>query len=345
MKLEKSMTQVVGANGRTVVLEGSLTRMVPPVAPREAFVAAFESLRRLAKVAPPGAWVVAVVDAMRRPMGAIMVRPGGVCVLGRHTECDLEIELPDIALRHLALHVSLAARDGASTMRAWDLHTDFRFATEDGVEAAAASADGPMFLGLGMFRILCLPAAPLGHTPADAAELAWEVLAPRVHIDALRASDPATASPRAEAPLEVEPTESRVHLARRSVITRLPEAVGATIGSPPASTPPADALATLIVQSAQGSDELHVTPEMLRRGILIGRYQRCLNAIDADISLSRVHVLIALHGDVPWIIDTASTNGTISDGLRLQAAPLAGPQIFLLGHETLLAWRPITSAA
>ena len=321
-------------NYRTVVADSSLSRQVRPPAAQGAFAGSFAHLVRLAEVAPTGSWLIAAMSPSGQPVGPVLVRPQSICVAGRHSEVDLELPVPDIALRHVAFHVSAVHDDAATSLRVWDLHTDFRFTTEDGAETAAVSADGPTFLALGMYRIIAMPVATVIALPQGDAEAAWSALPPRTVRDLDDSSD---SELRPGGIAEPEVTAERDHFAMGSTVTRLRGAL--TPADIPLPSP--DAVANLVLQTPHGTDTLAVTGAMLDRGILIGRYSRCSNRRNDDEALSRVHALIARHGDQIFLIDTASTNGTFLDGRRIRAHKLKNRfTLFALGTRSALAWQP-----
>ncbi len=109
---------------------------------------------------------------------------------------------------------------------------------------------------------------------------------------------------------------------------------------PDASDP---ARGELRVVSPSGSVALGLGAEAARRGVLLGRYERCDTAglpVLVDHGLSRVHLLVLEIDGALYGIDTASTNGSWSGQERAGCLPLrAGAPVSLAGKATV-EWRP-----
>jgi hypothetical protein len=102
----------------------------------------------------------------------------------------------------------------------------------------------------------------------------------------------------------------------------------------------------LVIDSRARSETLRVGREALRRGLLVGRYERCHASAIADERVSRVHLMVIELGERVCAIDLASSNGSyaVEDG---QATPLSaalvgdGQAIALGGTNTVVAWRAV----
>ncbi|HEY3357069.1 MAG TPA: FHA domain-containing protein, partial [Polyangia bacterium] len=292
-------------NNRTVIAGGvrPLRADARPLGARDAFLAAHPGMRVLA-TRPDVAVVVGAVDPDGRVIGLAPLAAGQALIAGRHTRCGLRLPSDDASLRHLAIHVRVEG--GGPVTRLWDLGTSTPFEMEDGAAATAVIAEGPLFAAVAGYALLCVPAAasaPAVWTPGPAA--AWDALPPRGFID-LRTTAPARARHRPDPDLSVS------RISRIDAPSRL--------GAEPADGPPWAEL-TLTTPGAQ---ERHpISAEQISRGVLIGRYPRCLAGTGAAESLSRVHLLIVRIGDEVWAIDTASTNGTERHGHDIDAVVLA----------------------
>jgi pSer/pThr/pTyr-binding forkhead associated (FHA) protein len=84
----------------------------------------------------------------------------------------------------------------------------------------------------------------------------------------------------------------------------------------------------------------HLGEEDLARGVLLGRYDRCVERFDAN-EISRVHLLIARVGGDLVAIDTASTNGSFlvhhEDDFAI--AKLEDRAVLNLANVGLVLWR------
>jgi hypothetical protein len=311
------------ADGRTVIgpVRSARTR---PLGAREAFVAAFPLLRPLA--GRPGAAVVAAaVDPDGAVLGQTALESGQPLILGRHTRCGLRLPSERVSLRQLAVHVRLEG--DAPVTRLWDLGTATPFVMEDGATATAVVAEGPLLATLAEYALVCAPAA--AHAPAvwaaDAAA-GWEALPPRTFID-LRGTAPAR----------------RRHPARdlgKSCISRIEPVT--RLGEEPEAGP---AWAELTLEGGAAEEHHRISAEQISRGVLVGRYPRCLAGEGADVALSRVHLLVVRIGDEVWAIDTASTNGTRRNGCDVEAVVLGDEDELTLPGPTAVRFRRVAHAA
>ena len=86
--------------------------------------------------------------------------------------------------------------------------------------------------------------------------------------------------------------------------------------------------------------------EALERGILIGRYERCLNLGEELSTLSRVHLLIPKIGLDVMAIDTASTFGSVRRSGAFESVVLKDEDEVLLADVLLVEWqykRPVVA--
>ena len=83
-----------------------------------------------------------------------------------------------------------------------------------------------------------------------------------------------------------------------------------------------------------------MTPELVDRGLLIGRYERCAFTEDQEDShLSRVHLLFIRNGPELLAIDTGSSNGSYHDDLEFRCLSIRGKTKIHLTQEITLSWR------
>jgi hypothetical protein len=102
----------------------------------------------------------------------------------------------------------------------------------------------------------------------------------------------------------------------------------------------------LAVSSRGRREIVRVGLEALRRGLLVGRYERCHSRTVTDERVSRVHLLLVELAGQVCAIDLASSNGTFSVDEGGVATPLRaavvqpGQALALAGGDTLVSWIP-----
>jgi len=118
------------------------------------------------------------------------------------------------------------------------------------------------------------------------------------------------------------------------VVTRLPSVQA------PESCENQFSVAELALRTSDDVAHYHISADALQRGILIGRYDRCLD-IRGDLpTLSRVHLLISRVGADVFAIDTASTFGSMKSGKRyFESTVLADKDSVLLAESLLVDWK------
>jgi hypothetical protein len=273
----------------------------------------------------------------------LAARPGELRagVIGRHSAADLFLaDAPTLALRHLVLLLEplplRAALRGEVRFRLMDLETDNPPRDEHGRAVTSLTAEGPVFLTCDRFALLAFVTGDPTDWPDRAAD-AWDIQPERIFVDERLAEGSA---PR-QRPRPPSPPSAH----RASTVIRLldgPRHLAA------ATDDPADGHFHLA--SAHGRLRLPVGDDALRRGLLVGRYERCHNHADSpvlDTNVSRVHLLLVDVAGRPVAIDLASSNGTFLVDLATAAltdvrvhhlAP--GDLLALAGPRTVLSWHP-----
>ena len=315
------------ANYNTQILDlESFERLARrPLAPHEAFLAVHERLGALAGASEHAVAMVAV-DGRGQVVAETGLEDGRALVVGRHSQCLFRLAAADVSLRQLAAHVRV--EEGAPVTRLWDLRSGHSFATEDGTAASAVVAEGPLFVTVGEYALLFVPAARFGGGPwPEGGEAAWQALPPRQFIERRGAT---TVGPRL-ALVKLEKGVSR--------ITRLdaPSILGV-------DQPEGPAWAEIIVRDPSGAVRHHVSTEQISRGVLLGRSSRCQIGHDVDGLISRVHLLLVRIGPEVWAIDTASTNGTKRTGVAIEAAVLRDEDALELPGKTTVYFRRLAHA-
>lgn len=303
---------MAGVNCATIMLDSSRRKRIDI---KRSFLAAYDNLKELWQQRThrhhERQMMVAVVSPEGRVQGVVLPAEKFL-ILGRHTQCALRLEDPDVSLRHLAVQWSLAG--DLPLIRVWDLQTGAAFRTEDEQSTRSVVAEHLFFGSIGGYTLLVVPLGP--EPPLDSAAYAWAAL-------------PARQFASARLPSERSLTHHVI-----TVTHTLPALVFGAEGSGSQGT----AVGQIRVEGKEGAIECRVSSEHLERGLLFGRYDRCKLSLIGDERLSRVHLLVVRVADQLWAVDTASTNGTHRNGSPISSMPLSGATSLLLGRECLFQW-------
>lgn len=326
-----------GSNHRTV--------MRPAVRPRaglrELFTEAYPKFAAACRaIDEPGIAIVAIDELSGRAAGLVRllarVQRPVAAIVGRHDRCDLYLTGSDrLALRQLAVVLSpvesWAAGTPAVRYRVLDLKTQDGMIDEEGRVLRGLRAEGPAVLRCGGYAIFILTLGDPTDWPTDAAD-AWQMLPERVYFDELERC-PDGSLPRRRLIQHIRPREIETH---QSVVMRTfgPRDTGSHLVCD------GDAAGTLEIIGPQRRSMLSISHDMLRDGLLLGRYHRC-DAVDPDdVSLSRVHALLLHDHDRLLAIDTASFNGMRISGEDNARVIVMDRDIELvLGKKTRARWR------
>ncbi len=318
-----------------------------PFDPRALFIEHYGRIRSTCLAfAEPGVSVFAFALDRGAWLGSMCLaaRPGEIRagVVGRHTGADLLVDADSrLALRHLLyviepMPLSDALR-GEVRFRVMDLETGCAPTDEEGRSVASLTAEGPVFVRVRDVALLALVTGDATDWP-DKAEDAWSCLPERVFVEERLAVG---SLPRA-LPIR-EPAGGKERLGRTTLVRVLegPTHV-ASLGSD--ETP----CGRVRLVSHGTRRALAIGQETLRRGILVGRYERCHSQRGmpiADERVSRVHLMIVELAGKVCAIDLGSSNGSFAldavDGcaVALRAALMAdGQRIGLAGAATTVAW-------
>jgi hypothetical protein len=274
---------------------------------------------------------VVIVDSGGEANRHMTLSPGDSIIIGRHSQCDLQIPHKNVALRQLAVHVSHTSTGKLPRLRLWDLHTGKTLLGEDGQKIEALSSDGPVFLSLGRYHLAMVPLGQIPKNMPATMRDAWSSLPQRTLLSALGQGSKQTLLPeRFGGPRST------------TSITLLPSSIGLReLSQTPVA--PDQSIATLYVESPDMSLKFQVGHEHLERGILLGRYGRCLGS-GFDRSVSRVHVLLATIAGEVIAIDAASTVGCRISSLRIKSLHLNSDTTIHLSKRSLLRWTPHESS-
>lgn len=271
-----------------------------------------------------------LVDSGGEANRSMVLGPGQSAIVGRHSKCDIKLEHENVALRHLAVHVAKPTQSlaGRALLRVWDLHTGKTLTCEDGANVEALEADGPVFLSLGRYHLAMIPLGQLPTRMPLSTKEAWASLPKREFITSLAQGTGTALLP-----------ERRFDSGTSSV-THMPSSIGLH-ALERSQVDPIDIVATLVVQGRDKRREFSIGAQHLERGLLIGRYRRCVGS-GLDATVSRVHLMIATIGGETVAIDTASTVGTRLDNEKFATTRLSGPKKIWLSKHSYLVWRPVS---
>ena len=264
------------------------------------FLAHYRLIRELARNDAAGAGAVVIHAPSCRVAGRVWIarRPGrpNACIIGRHSTSDLVLEHPSVSLRHLAMVVPPKGElPGELTLH--ELRTPDGFYGELGQRMGGARVEGVGLFRLGAYALF---------TFATGQPERW----PELASDAWRDLCGATSAVSVVRPLPREPAfaSSSSHSPNVTAIRgpmqtnqRLMDAGELRAG-------------TLQVSSEARRQRLAIGAEALKRGVLLGRYDRCdSEEVLVSTDISRVHLLVLQVGEHVYGIDTASTQGVFLD--------------------------------
>jgi|GEM_PF-3365071 len=344
MSEDTGIHELPGRNDGTRVVGISSLARSRPLDAHEAFIAAYDRLSGLAGIVRLPSVLVAAVDAHARVIEAVVVEAGLSLIIGRHTECGLQLTDKTLALRQLVVHASAETPGAAPIIRLWDLNTGQPFHTEDGQPNAAVIAEGPLYAAVGEYALLMIPTQGPSATPWPAhAEEAWRALPSREFIDR---RSPAAARLRRSQNQRPDGRDYATNIGQvrerydRSSISRVGPLL--TLGDDVA---PEDAWGELRVTWGKRVSNHPLSLDYLDQGVLLGRYDRCGIHLEGADGISRVHLLLVRSGEDVLAIDTASTNGTWRGSTRIHTEALRDPDELLLPGDIRIHWRRMPGAA
>ncbi len=291
----------------------------------------FEAIRQLYQSADEG-YVVAAVHANRSITGGVVVPAGANATVGRHQQADVVLESdPAAALRHVLVKVE--ASPVGSVARLFDLRTSAKLRIDGEGNCEAAVTDGDVVLRIGQHAILLLKVLPDEPPWADEPEAIWQSR-PRAPVR--------TVSLPESSPIAANWRRRRQRPARReSSVTCVPGLVpSSSLLDSRAPQPNIVATASFVLEN-DGEMVVGLSAEVLRRGLLLGRYSRCEIKLDmwSGNFVSRVHAVLLGDEHGVTLMDAASLAGTKVDGCRVRAAVLGKHNLIELSRNRLIRWR------
>jgi hypothetical protein len=258
-------------------------------------------------------------------------------IVGRHTSAH--VFLPgdrSLSLRHLALVLHRREEGGAVAFRVLDLRTALAFADEERSRLEAVEARGPVLLWCGSLGFLLFPTGAGPSAWPEDAQAAWAAVPERRYVEKTPADPGDVPAARVSVrPLEPAPADP-------GATTLVNTFAGPVFPSldPEESDPPRG---ELLVASRSGRVAVRLGARAARRGVLLGRYERCDTSglpVLTDLALSRVHLLVLELDGALYAIDTASRNGSWCGGERVRATPLRPGLLVSLAGKATVEWRP-----
>jgi len=229
-----------------------------------------------------------------------------------------------VALRHVLAYVTASDGSGHPRLRLFDLNTGLGMGVAGHGACTAVVTDGDAMVTVGSYQIVFLAVPKDAPALADDAARAW---AERPHA--------ATGDYRSRP----------IGAALRALDQPASNDTSVTLIAGPSVIAQARALrlladcrsaATLAI--GQSDTGFGLALDDLDRGILMGRYERCaVNDFSAQ-SVSRVHLLLVRESGHVLAIDTASTYGTMIDGIGRAVAELKSRSVIRLGLEAVVTW-------
>lgn len=257
-------------------------------------------------------------------------------IVGRHSSADVFLPSdPRLSLRHVAVVLHRSGDGGSAGFRVLSLRTPVPVVDEEGAPLEALEARGPLLLRCASLALLVFPTGgPAQEWPEDA-EAAWSRIPARVYVERMPAGskpDPAPCLVRGVAPGGAD--SGAVTLA-----TTFPGPVFPSLSF----EGPDPARGELRVSSAFGRVGVRLGASAARRGILLGRYDRCDTAglpVLQDPALSRVHLLVLELDGALYGIDTSSLNGVWCGPERVRAVRIQPGLRLSLAGKADVEWRP-----
>ena len=265
--------------------------------------------------AAPGYTVFTYDGTHVQQAAALGETPGDALVAGRHDRCDLVLpDDPSVSLRHLLLRVH---RDdyGTLTLDMLNLRAPLELTLCDGSATHSLQGSGIVAAQLGQYSIIGLPSdldpsslpnSLPTNTPLGIPASQWEYDASSISRIGPRRS-PSHAS---ELPLSAKNAAGR-----------------------------------LLLETQATETGLWLSADQLRRGVVVGRYTRCVGGTIRglfDDVVSRTHLLFCGEAGKPIAYDLASRNGVWQDGQRVRRIQLDTKTTLSLGRKkrVLVTWEP-----
>jgi hypothetical protein len=345
----------LGRNERTTCVYLNPEFLQDRMSPQELFLRKHDWIRDAYAETTEDSYLLVAVHLRDRTAArarVVKLEPGAFTdlIVGRHTRCHLTLEQdPGVSLRHLLVRLYLRPLDLVPVFRVLDLCTDAGFMTADG-----RGTRGLVGAGHGMFRVgeyLVFLISNQDEAWPDDPEKAWERLQarefPTTECEAFRSSDDLVSAGQLRPRLRISKSERVERLSgssrdpNHSCFARIlgPEYVEDHTPGPEGTR------AYLKLREPWGGLDLRVDllASQLRRGVLIGRYDRCElggKRVGFPQEISRVHLILLEDEGRVYAIDAASSNGCAVSGVSFTTRELTGPAKIDLS-TVIVEWEPV----
>lgn len=206
--------------------------------------------------------------------------------VGRHPRCDVA-GLRGASGRHAVVLAWPRPRDGTPPLEVLDLRSASGLVLRDGRELRRLASPGPLRFGVGSVEVALLYAAPGARFPVELPDELddWAALEDLV----------AGGLTRPVMPDDLHDLDEHTNF---SVVSRVAGGFRRLRDGAPVDL--------------REHQVVRVRSDELRRGVLLGRYERCrhVEAFAGNHLVSRVHALALQRRGRLFVIDTGSTNGT-----------------------------------
>jgi hypothetical protein len=245
-------------------------------------------------------------------------------IIGRHRHADLSLGAEgSLSLRHCVVVVTL---EGQRTLRTWvsDLDSEAGLRSEDRAAVSSVESDGPFLLQAPGGALVFVPSGWGVPWQPDAAD-PFETLPRRCSFTG--AFDPRAALPATS----VMVGSTKVHFHEGPTSKRAPRQ---TLLDGELE------LGQVEVSAAGRQAVVPVGLAALERGLLFGRYDRCVGAGLFDGSISRVHALLVARARQLVMVDTGSTNGLFCGGRLVRCEQVVPQAWYELAAGARVRWLP-----
>ena len=255
-------------------------------------------------------------------------------ILGRHTQCPLRLTDPHVSLRHLVL--ILYPQNIDFQYQLIDLNSSTGF-TVDNKPCSSMWANGTSFIRILQYNLIFIAPEQVDWQ-ADDKQIIQQLTdriyegnpEPRITSKAIKIEGPPEPKEHEDSSsIEIENT-SRIHFKPPPVWLK-----DSTTEHPRAG---------IKIHFKQEKKHILIDESQLERGILLGRYERCgifFAEYDEYNPISRVHCLFISINGIIYIIDTASTNGTIVANEPVQQCALPQTSLIILADSLFISWAEI----
>ena len=257
-------------------------------------------------------------------------------IVGRHSSADVFLPSdPGLSLRHLALVLHRSGGKGCAAFRVLSLRTPVPMVDEEGAPLEALEARGPVLLRCVSLALLLFPTGDAAQEWPEDPQAAWARIPPRVYVE----KTPAGSRP-GPAP---EVVEWAAPAGADSGAVTLATTFSGPVFPSLSFEEQEPARGELLVSSPFGRVAVRLGGSAARRGVLLGRYDRCDTTglpVLSDPALSRVHLLVLELDGALYGIDTASRNGVWCGPERVRAVRIQPGLRLSLAHKAVVEWRP-----